>query len=161
MLIYTTARKSNWPYILKQWAISAGILFAIILLARFFSKDFIKVTDTFYWIVGIFLLYHFIDLVSEKRVYKIVIDETSRSITQYYRSAFSGEGEKVHTLDKVQLYVKSKASAADGEITTQHIELYKSWRIILDLDTKKHGFSPYTLQEIRKTLEQLLVPVTG
>ncbi len=161
MLIYTTARKSNWPYILKQWLISAGILFAIILVSQFFSKDFIKITDTFYWIVAIFLLYHFVDLISARRVYKIVIDEAARSITQYYRSPMSGEGEKIHTLEKVQLYVKSKASAAEGEITTQHIELYKSWRIILELDTRKHGFTASTLQEIRKTLEHLLVPVTG
>jgi|GEM_PF-1283586 len=161
MLIYTTARKSNWPYIIKQWAIPAGILFVIILLAQFFSNDFIKITDTFYWIVAIFLVYLLVDLLSTKRVYKIAIDETARSITQYYRSPFSGEGEKIHTLEKVQLYVKSKASAAEGEITTQHIELYKSWRLILELDTKKHGFTPSTLQEIRKTLEHLLVPVTG
>jgi hypothetical protein len=161
MLIYTTARKSNWPHILMQWLIPAGILFLLILLVELLATDLIKITDTFYWIVAGVLMWQFIDLLSTKRVYKIAIDETARSITQYYRSPFSGEGEKIHTLDKVQLYVKSKASAAEGEITTQHIELYKSWRLILELDTKKHGFTPSTLQEIRKTLEHLLVPVTG
>ncbi|WP_315814001.1 hypothetical protein [Paraflavitalea speifideaquila] len=75
------------------------------------------------------LLMQFVDLISKPRIKKIVIDENARNITQYYRSPFSGEGEKVHNLDKVQLYVKSKAST--GAITTQSLELYKSWRLIL------------------------------
>jgi hypothetical protein len=161
MLIYTTARKSNWPYILKRWSVSIAFFLVIVVYDQFFSNNFLDITDTFYWIAIILLLGHFIDLISKPRIKKIVIDENARNITQYYRSPFSGEGEKVHNLDKVQLYVKSKASSSTGAITTQSLELYKSWRLILDLDSKRDGFSPITLQEIRQVLEQLLVSVTS
>lgn len=161
MTTYTTGRKSYWPHILKQWSIAAGIFFIIILYDQLFGNDFINISDTFYWAGAILLLAQYVDLISRKRVYKIVIDETSKTITQYYRSPMSGEGEKIHSLDKAQLYVKSKVSAAGGGITTQSLELYKSLRLVLDLDPKKDGFSPATLQEIRVELERLLVPVTG
>lgn len=156
MLIYTTARKSYWPYILKQLSVWAVIDVIVIYLTGYFTGK----NESIYWIVAVLLLLQFVNLLNKERVYKIVIDENAKNITQYYRSPFSGEGEKIHTLDKVQLYVKSKASSSTGEITTQSLKLYKSWRSVLDLDTKEDGFSPVTLQEIRQALESLLVPVT-
>ncbi len=106
-------------------AIPVVILFVLILCSHYLTSGF-EITDTFYWVIAIFLVWKFIDLISTRRIYKIVIDENAKSITQYYRSSLSGAGEKIHTIDKVQLYVKSQASAAAGEITTENIELYKS-----------------------------------
>jgi hypothetical protein len=44
---------------------------------------------------------------------------------------------------------------------TRSLILYKDRREALLLDTKKDGFTPETLQEIRQVLERLGVPVTG
>lgn len=158
MLSYTTERKSYWLYIFKQWLIVAAIYFIIIIYDQFFANDFINITDGFYWIGAGLLTYRFIDLISRMRIYKIVIDANERTITQYYRRLFSGEGEKIYTLSKMQLYINSAAAPASA-VTS--LKLYKDHREIINLGVKKDGFTAVILQEIGKQLQQLGVPVAA
>ena len=159
MLNYTTDRESHWPYIIKQLLISTVILSLPVIYDLLFPTDYIK--ETYYWISVVLLLAQFIDLTSRHRIHKIIIDEGGKTITQYYRSSFSGEGEKIHTLVKVQLYVKNKKAAPGEAATTKSLVLYKEGRGVLNVNTKNDGFAPKTLQEIRLVLERLGVPVTG
>lgn len=152
---YTTGRKNHWPYILRQWSIPVAIFLIIILYDQFFPNDFIDISDTFYWIGAILLLTRLIDLTRRERIYKIEIDETAKNITQYYRSPFSGAGEKIYTLSKMRLYTKTRNTGSAADTITRSLKLYKDHREIIRLDTHKDGFTPQTLQEIREALIRL------
>lgn len=157
MTTYTTARKSYWPHILKQWAITSIPILLIIIILSYF----ITIKDVTYWIFGSLSLMQFVSLMDTPRNYKVVIDEDSKTLTQYHRCPLSGEGEKMFTLSKVRLYVithtsSSNISAAD----VKALRLYKDHREALKLDIKNDGFEPETLHDISQTLEKLGVPIS-
>ncbi len=157
MTTYTTARKSYWPHILQRWAILSIPILLIIIILSFF----ITVKGVTYWVFGTLSLMKLVDLMDTPRNYKVVIDEDSRTLTQYHRCPLSGEGEKMFTLSKVRLYVithtsSSNISAAD----VKALKLYKDHREALKLDIKSDGFKGETLYEISQALEKLGVPIS-
>jgi hypothetical protein len=157
MTTYTTARKSYWPHILKQWAITSIPIFLIIILLSYF----ITIKEVTYWIFGGLSLMQLVGLMDTPRNYKVTIDEDNRTLTQYKRRPLAGEGEKMFTLSKVRLYIithtsSSGISAAD----IKALKLYKDHREVLKLDIKKDGFKPETLYAISQALEKLGVPIS-
>lgn len=157
---YTSGRKTYWPYLLKQWLKPLAVYVIIIAYDQFFSNDIINITAGFYWIGAILVLYRLIDLLSRICVYKISIDENARTLTRYHHSLFSGKGEKIYTLSKMQLYIKGEPSSSSG-ILPASLALYKDHREILQLGVRKDGFTPQTLDDIRRKLEELGIPVSA
>lgn len=156
MTTYTTARKSYWPHILKQWAIISIPILLIIIILSFF----INIKGVTYWVFGTLSLMKLVDLMDTPRNYKVTIDEDSRTLTQYNRCPLSGEGEKMFTLSKVRLYVITHTSSTITAADVKALKLYKDHREALKLDIKKDGFKPETLYAISQELEKLGVPVS-
>lgn len=156
MTTYTTARKSYWPHILTQWAISSVPAFLIVFIASYF----ITIKEATYWIFGTLSLMQLVGLMDTPRNYKVIIDEDNRTLTQYNRRPLAGDGEKVFTLSKVRLYVITHTSSTISAADVKGLKLYKDHREALKLDIKKDGFKPETLYEISQALEKLGVPIS-
>jgi hypothetical protein len=155
---YTSERQNHWAYILKQWLISLAVFSLPVIYDLLFPTDYIK--DTYYWIAAGLLLVRLVDLISRPTIYRIVIDETAKTIAQYYSSPFSGQGEKIILMDKIQLYIKKTTSPSIGESLPTSLIMYKDRREFLRLNANKDGFSINTLKAISDTLQRLGVPVT-
>jgi hypothetical protein len=153
MLTYSTERPNYWPYILKLWSVSLAIFLLAVVYDYFFPSNYAK---GIYWVAGLGSLARLIDLMSKPRIQKIVIDEESQLISQYYKSPMSGQGEKSIGLKHIRVYIKKSKSS--GELRS--IDFYKGYRRIMNLDRKKDGFSLATLQELYKTLKRLEVRIT-
>lgn len=157
---YHASRKNHWPQILRQWSVPAAIYASILLLDKLLPDATIKIPSLFYWIGAVLLLMWWVDGISEPRVKTIQIDENNRTITQSYESPFTGEGEKIFTLTKTQLYIKLDTSATAAEILPTYLVLYKDHRRIIRVGVQKDGFTPQTLQAIRQDLENLGIAIT-
>ena len=153
MLTYSAERRTYWPYILKLWSVTLVIFLLAVIYDHFFPSPYAK---GFYWATGFFSFARFIDLISRPRIYKIVIDEESQMISQYYKSPMSGNGEKSIGLKHIRVYIKKSKSSDD----LNTIDFFKGYRRIMNLDRKKDGFSLVTLQELYQTLKRLEVRIT-
>ncbi len=69
----------------------------------------------------------------------ISIDEQAKTITHHYCSPLNGEGEKIHILRDVQLYVKTSTQNGKPAID---VTACKQRRRVLVLQTREDGFTP-------------------
>ncbi|MDF2188823.1 hypothetical protein [Paraflavitalea sp. CAU 1676] len=150
MISYTTERKNYWPYILRQWIIIAMIYAVCIILMKLFLSDF---KNAYYWICAGVSGLGMVRWLDKEWIQDISIDEQAKTITHHYRSPLNGEGEKIHILRDVQLYVKT--STQNGKPAIRSLTLYKQRRRVLVLQTREDGFTPETLEAIRQQLIRL------
>jgi len=153
MISYSTERKNYWPYILERWLIAACVYAIIIIGLKLFLSNFKSIL---YWIVAGATIPAIIKWLDKEWVQDITIDENEKTITHHFRSPLRGNGEKVHILRDVQLYVKKIPK--DGKPTISQLMLYKNRRQVLALKAREDGFTPETLEAIRSQLTQLGVP---
>lgn len=150
MISYTTERKNYWPFILEQCLVAAIISVCIFAVFKLFLTSLEKYT---YWAALVAIIPVFVKWLDKEWIQDISIDEQAKTITHHYRSPLNGEGEKIHILRDVQLYVKT--STQNGKPAIRSLTLYKQRRRVLVLQTREDGFTPETLEAIRQQLIRL------
>lgn len=152
MFSYSTERKSYWPAIGKRMLYIAATLLIIAIAGRILLQEF---NNNIYWLLSGGLLVAFADQINNEYIQNVQIDENNKTITYHYRSPLHGNGEKIHILSQVQMYVSTRSAAGGASPVIRSLSLYKQRRRVLALSNRMDGFAPATLEAIRHQLHQL------
>lgn len=152
MFSYSTERKSYWPVIGKRMVYSAGAALIVAIAFRILLDEF---NNNIYLGLFVCMVAAFANQLNYGFIQDVQIDEFNKTITYHYRSPLRGEGEKIHILSQVQLYVNTRPGANGSTPVIRSLSLYKQRRRVLELSDRLDGFAPATLEAIRHQLRQL------